>query len=102
MAFQLPANWYTDTIAELVGQELPTKFGPLTKENAWKYVVACVMWAEKVSGAEGLYPHLNARLRSAAGRALAKRGEDYLNEHFATGGNTLAEIDAIGKLYAAE
>lgn len=100
--FQLPRNWYPDTIADLFEHELLGKFGPLTAANAWKYLIASVMWAEPSDDGYGPYLHLNDRLSTIAGRDLAKRGEDYLDEHFAPDGNTLAHIDAIGKRYSNE
>ena len=48
MSFVLPDNWYPSTVASLMDGELPSMFGALHPANAWKYVVACVMWAETV------------------------------------------------------
>lgn len=100
MAFQLPPNWYVDTVKQLVGTDLPPILGPLTRDTAWKYVAAAVMWADKIEGEDFL--HLNDRLSSKAGRDLAKRGEAYLDEHLAPGTPTLDVIDQIGRAYAAE
>lgn len=100
MAFQLPPNWYPETISALLDDDLPGTLGTLTRENAWKFVVASVMWADTLDGQQ--YLHLNDRLKSAAGKALAERGKAYLDEHFAGGGNTLGLIDRIGAAYAAE
>lgn len=100
MAFQLPANWYVDTIADLVGNELPVELGPLTRESAWKYVAACVMWADVIGGTP--YLHLNDRLKTQAGKQLAERGRGYLDANLMPGTPTLDVIDRIGKRYAAE
>jgi hypothetical protein len=100
MPFTLPANWYSETVGRLLDVELPPLLGPLTRENAWKYVVACVMWADVISGEP--YLHLNDRLSTAGGRALASRGLEYLDEHFVPGEATLEQIDRIGRAYADE
>lgn len=100
MAFHLPANWYVDTIGHLVQTELPPALGPLTRENAWKYVAAAVMWADTINGEP--YLHLNDRLSSKAGRELAVRGRTYLDEHLIPGQEALAAIDRIAKAYASE
>jgi len=48
--------------------------------------------------------HLNDRLSSASGRALADRGADYLAEHLTpvAGADPYPVIDHIGRAYAAE
>lgn len=100
MAFQLPPRWYPDTVARLVGADLPALLGPLTAESAWKYVVACVMWADEIRGQP--YLHLNDRLSTNAGRELAQRGKEFLDEHFVPGEDTLEHIDMIARAYEAE
>jgi hypothetical protein len=100
MPFTLPANWYSETVGRLVDDELPPVLGPLTRDNAWKYVVACVMWADVIGGQP--YLHLNDRLSTSGGKALARRGLSYLDEHFVPGERTLEQIDRIGKAYAEE
>jgi hypothetical protein len=100
MAFQLPQGWYPDTVARLVGTDLPELLGPLTEENAWKYVVACVMWTDAIRGEP--YLHLNDRLKTNAGRELARRGKEFLDEHFVPGKETLDHIDKIAIAYESE
>src|SRR4051794_38164760 len=100
--FKLPGNWYADTIKRLVEDELPPILGPLDRSTAWKYVVACVMWAEKVKDVGGVWLHLNDRLSTKAGRELAARGLEYLDEHLATDGRTLDHIDQIAHAYSEE
>jgi hypothetical protein len=46
--------------------------------------------------------HLNDRLSTVGGRALASQGLDYLDKHFIPGEPTLDQIDRIGKAYADE
>jgi hypothetical protein len=100
--FQLPARWYRTTVERLVDDELPPLLGPLTKSNAWRYVYACVLWTERKAG--GVYPHLNDRLNSAAGREMARRGEEYLKAHLAL--SPLADlelfVDRIAREYRTE
>jgi len=60
------------------------------------------MWSEPVDG--GQYLHLNDRLTSKAGQALAERGRDYLEHHLLQAPVTNVEphIDLVGRAYAAE
>ena len=102
MPFKLPENWYAETVARLIDGELPPVLGQLDRATAWKYVVSCVMWAERVRGTDGLYLHLNDRLSTRAGRELAERGLEYLDEHLVAGGPALDHIDKIANAYSVE
>lgn len=48
MAFKVPAKWYANTIERLTGEELPGVLGELDRTTAWKYVAACVTWADEI------------------------------------------------------
>jgi hypothetical protein len=102
MPFVLPSNWYRTTIERLVDEGLPPLLGDLTRQNAWKYVYACVLWAEPIGGTP--YLHLNDRLSTQGGKELALRGEEYLKANlFNDPALDVKEgIDRIGKAYAAE
>ncbi|MBJ7330465.1 MAG: hypothetical protein JHC95_11255 [Solirubrobacteraceae bacterium] len=98
--FKLPEGWYRATVSDLVDHTLPPKLGPLTPENAWKYVYACALWSEHKEGRE--YLHLNDRLESKAGRQLAERGLEWMRDHFIPSADPFAEINLIGMAYQAE
>jgi hypothetical protein len=100
MPFKLPQDWYVNTIKRLVDTELPPLLGPVTASNAWKYVIAAVMWADRIDGKP--YLHLNDRLSTKAGRALAERGRAYLDHHLVPGTDTLDVVDRIARAYSAE
>ena len=102
MPFILPSNWYRTTIERLVDEELPPLLGPLTRQSAWKYVYACVLWAEPIGGTP--YLHLNDRLSTQGGKELALRGEEYLRANLLDDPalDVKDGIDRIGKAYAAE
>jgi hypothetical protein len=99
--FQLPANWYRVT-TEAIFDELESEFGPVGRDNAWKFLYATVAWFESHGGQQ--YLHLNDRLKSKAGQELARRGEEYLKTHFVPPGASPLEefIDRIGSKYEAE
>ena len=104
MATFPPPEWYPDTISALI-DELEAQLGTLTDENAWKFVVAAVMWGEsvKVAGAKKkeIFLHLNDRLKTKPGQALARRGLKWLDDgNFVSGEPTLKQLDQVGKRYA--
>ncbi len=101
-AFQLPQGWYRETVTRLVRDTLPPLLGPLSRGTAWRYLYACVLWAEVVNGKQ--YLHLNDRLSVASGRELARRGAEYLSTHMVDGQvvDPLQLIDHVGREYAAE
>lgn len=98
--FKLPVGWYQSTVSELVDEVLPPTLGPLTPDNAWKYVYACALWTEEKEGRE--YLHLNDRLETKAGKALADRGLEWLKTEFIPDVDPLTQIDLIGRAYQAE
>lgn len=101
--FVLPTGWYRSTITHLVDEELPPLLGDLTKETAWRYLYAIVLWSEDVDGES--YLHLNDQLGNKSGRALARRGAEYLAEHLTPqgyDGDLLNIIDFIGDEYRRE
>lgn len=97
-------GWYRDTAVMLVREHLPPVLGPLTAATAWRYLYACVMWSEPVKGVPGAFLHLNDRLTTQAGRALADRGRRYLEQNLlpVPVSDVDPHIDLIGKAYAAE
>lgn len=98
---KLPALWYLDTVQRLIREELPAELGPLSRDTAWRYVYALVLWTESKDGQR--YVHLNDRLSSEAGKQLAKRGEEYLQQHLSV--SLIADIEPlifqVGKAYEA-
>src|SRR5207342_486192 len=99
MAFQLPSGWYETTITSILDDPvLHHVLGEPSAATAWKYVLAAVLWQEERSGTK--YLHLNDRLKSQAGKELAKRGEEFLKKQFAPVPSDL--IDRVGKAYADE
>ncbi len=104
MPFTLPGSWYRDTARLLVREQLPPLLGPLSAETAWRYLYSCVLWSETVKDVPGRFLHLNDRLTTQAGRALAERGRSYLEQHLLTAPVSDVEphIDLLGKAYAAE
>jgi hypothetical protein len=99
MAFQLPSGWYEATINSILDDPgLRAAFGEPSPDTAWKYVLAAVLWSENRGGVE--YLHLNDRLRTKPGMALAKRGASFLEENFANDPQDV--IDLVGKAYSAE
>lgn len=104
MPFKLPDDWYRATARRLIRDHLPELLGPLNADTAWRYLYACVLWSESVSKVPGRFLHLNDRLTSKAGRALAERGRTYLEQHLLQVPVSDVEpyIDLIGKAYSAE
>jgi hypothetical protein len=94
-------------VSDLI-DELGPKLGELTDENAWKYVAATVMWAEKRKVAEKNggtedFLHLNDRLRTKSGQDLARRGLMWMDDgNFIAGKKALRHIDRIGQRYDRE
>jgi hypothetical protein len=102
--FQLPPDWYRRTIEDLVDNQLPPLLGPLTFENAWRYVYATVAWLQPVRGQTRNFLHLNDRLDSIGGRAEADVGEAWLRANLAPApvADIAPLIDHIGRAYEAE
>jgi hypothetical protein len=102
MPFQLPPDWYRKTASDVIDELTPT-LGPLTAETAWRYLCCCVAWIEEIKG-HGRFVHLNDRLSSQSGKALAKRGEQFLREHLVPDGEAAPEelLDQVARRYALE
>lgn len=98
--WKLPDGFYRTTVEELVGKTLPPVLGPLTRENAWKYVLACTLRAQKKDGK--LYLHVNDQLKTAAGKRQAEQALDWLKPRFVPGKDPLDWIDLVGRAYEAE
>lgn len=100
--FKLPKDWYRTTIGQLIDSTLPPLLGPLRVETAWRYIYACVLWEHVVDRKP--YLHLNDRLSQKAGRELAQRGREFLQNHLCEKPVTDVSpvIDAIVREYRAE
>ncbi|MCK8616134.1 hypothetical protein [Gordonia sp. C13] len=84
--------------------ELPQLLGNLTDRNAWAYVYAITMWAEKHDGKDYLHIVESDKLKSKAGRVLAERAADYLAANMVVGAecDPFEVVDHIGRAYIAE
>ena len=77
--------------------------GPLTRQNAWLFLYCCVVWKEEYpQGSGNFYLHINDRLKTAGGKAQARRAEQLLRGHMSTGGDLEKYIDQVGRRYANE
>src|SRR5262245_6873222 len=76
-----PKNWYRTTVERLVGDTLPPILGPLSRDTAWRYVYAIVMWPEKADGVDYLHLQESDKLDNAPGRDFANRAAEYLMSH---------------------
>lgn len=103
-SFTLPTGWYRSTVEQLIDHDLPPLLGPLTASTAWRYLYACCLWSEQVSGSPGRYLHLNDRLSQKSGRELAERGRRFLESHLLSTpvDDVEPHIDQIGRAYADE
>lgn len=101
-SFALPANWYREIATRLIEEKLPPLLGPLTTESAWRYVYACVMWAEMKEQEKFL--HLNDQLKNGSGRSLSRHGYQYLRQNFTEAGDCepFDLVDQVGQAYQNE
>jgi hypothetical protein len=100
-AFSLPKGWYRKT-AEAIFDELAKDLGPLKADTAWRYLFAAVAWFQPLK--DGPYLHLNDQLKNKGGKALAKRGEEFLKANLAPGSNLEPTelIDQFAQRYTKE
>lgn len=103
-SFTIPRNWYRLTVTELVENDLPGVLGALTDANAWAYVYAVTLWAEKHNEAPYLHFEESNALATQAGRDFADRGAEYLRQRMALAGpcDPFELVDRIGTAYRAE
>lgn len=96
-SFELPQGWYRTT-AESIFDGMAADLGPLARDTAWRYLYSSVVWFE--SG----YLHLNDRLKTQAGRDLAKRGETFLKDNLAPRSSKplMDLVDQFGDRYQKE
>jgi len=77
--------------------------GQLTEDNAWLFLYCCVAWFEEIPRRSGnFYLHINDRLKSQAGRTLAKRVEQAIQKSLPAGVTLRDVVDQVGRAYDRE
>lgn len=96
--FVRPKNWYRPTVESLVLDALPPLLGAVTRETAWRYVYAVVMWKQTHDGVGYLHLQESDKLGRASGREFANRAAEYLKEHLCLSPcDPFDVVDQIGK-----
>jgi hypothetical protein len=98
-AWKPDADWYPTVVSDLIDNLLPPILGTLTRDNAWKYVLACTLRAQVLGDTP--YLHVNDHLSTVGGKAQAENALGWLRENFLDDKteDPLEWIDLVGKEY---